>query len=91
MFEDRSPREKVMMALSILGSSNADKYWAQWSHPTLLLYGTADRVAVPFNGFDLARALPNSELHWLRGAGHYSPWERPERITELVGEFAAGL
>ena len=91
MFEDRSPRGKVMMALSILGSSNADKYWAQWTHPTLLIYGTADRVAVPFNGFDLARALPNSELHWLRGAGHYSPWERPDRIAELVGEFAAGL
>ena len=53
--------------------------------------GTADRVAVPLNGFDLARALPNSELHWLRGAGHYSPWERPERIAELIGEFAAGL
>ena len=80
-----------MLSLSILGSMNAEKYWAKWSQPTLLIYGTADRVAVPFNGFDLARMLPGAELHWLRGAGHYSTWERPERIAELIGEFAAGL
>ena len=91
MFEDRNSREKVMLSLSILGSMNAEQYWAKWTQPTLLIYGTADRVAVPFNGFDLARMLPGAQLHWLRGAGHYSPWERPERIAELIGEFAAGL
>ena len=90
MFHDAPSRDQMRLAFSILGSMNADNYWAQWSQPTLLLYGTQDRVAAPLNAFDLAR-MPGAELHWLRGAGHYSPWERPERIAELIGGFASGL
>jgi 3-oxoadipate enol-lactonase len=90
MFHDAPSRDQMRLAFSILGSMNAENYWAKWTHPTLLIYGTQDRVTVPLNALDLAR-LPDSQLHWLRGAGHYSTWERPERITELIGEFETSL
>ena len=90
MFADRPSREQARLAFSILGSMNAERYWAQWTQPTLLIYGTADRVTAPYNAFDLAR-MPGARLHWLRGAGHYGVWERPQRIAGLVGEFAGSL
>lgn len=90
MFHSQQTREQARYAVSILGSMNADNYWAQWSQPTLLLYGTADRVAVPLNAFDLAR-MAHAELYWLRGSGHFAPWERAPRIAELVGAFAGSL
>ena len=61
MFHDQPTRDQARLAFSILGSMNAERYWARWSQRTLLLYGTADRVAVPLNAFDLAR-MPGAEL-----------------------------
>ena len=90
MFEATQSREQARAAVSALVSMNADAYWGQWTQPTLLLYGTHDRIAVPLNAFDLARR-PGYELHWLRGAGHFSPMERPQQIAARIGEWAAGF
>jgi pimeloyl-ACP methyl ester carboxylesterase len=66
-------------------------YWARWTQPTLLLYGTHDRLGVPEHGFDLARALPDSELHWFYPAGHFLPREQPAKVSERILDWAGRL
>lgn len=89
MFEQGQTREQMRLSVSTLGTLD-QAYWGAWEQPTLLIYGTADRIAQPLNAFDLARR-PHMELHWLRGAGHYAPVERPAETAELVLAFAEGL
>ena len=33
------------------------RYWGKWTQPTLLLYGTHDRLGVPEHGYELLRVL----------------------------------
>ena len=66
-------------------------YWAKWTQPTLLLYGTHDRLGVPEHGFELARVLPQSELHWLYPAGHFLPREQPSQVAERIVDWVERL
>lgn len=63
-------------------------YWAKWTQPTLALFGTHDRMAVPAHGFDLDRQLVDVDVQFLYPAGHFMPMEQPARVTERVVEFA---
>lgn len=67
------------------------RYWAKWTQPTLLLYGTHDRLGVPEHGFELARVLPDSELHWFYPAGHFLPREQPSQVAERIIDWADRL
>ena len=67
------------------------RYWARWTQPTLLLYGTHDRLGVPEHGFELLRVLPEAELHWFYPAGHFLPREQPRPAAQRVADWAARL
>ncbi len=67
------------------------RYWAQWTQPTLLLFGTHDRLAGPAHGFELYRVLPESELHWFYPAGHFLPMEQPRQVSERIVTWARTL
>jgi 3-oxoadipate enol-lactonase len=57
--------------------------------PVLVLQGLADRLTPPGGSVLLQRALPpGTRLEMLEGAGHNIPIEMPERLAELVLEFA---
>ena len=66
-------------------------YWAKWTQPMLLLYGTHDRLGVPEHGFELTRVLPESELHWFYPAGHFLPREQPAQVAERIVDWANRL
>lgn len=66
-------------------------YWAKWTQPTLLLYGTHDRLGVPEHGFELARTLPDSELHWCYPAGHFLPREQPTQVAGRILDWVERL
>lgn len=57
--------------------------------PTLLLWGSQDRIVPPWVGERLDRELPNSELHILEGCGHVVPEESPGRSLEVLERFLA--
>lgn len=57
--------------------------------PTLVLWGTEDRVIDVRNASLVADALPNSRLEILEGIGHVPMIEAPERTAELIREIAA--
>ncbi len=67
------------------------RYWAKWTQPTLLLYGTHDRLGVPEHGYELLRVLPDSELHWFYPAGHFLPREQASPTAERIVDWASRL
>jgi pimeloyl-ACP methyl ester carboxylesterase len=63
---------------------------ARISAPTLLLWGTADRVIPHALIDDLVAAHPDWAFEPVDGIGHFLPWEAPETYVGVVGPWAAG-
>ena len=55
--------------------------------PTLVLFGTLDRVIPPAMGHVYKELIPNSHLVFVYDAGHAMSTDRPEAFTEVVGDF----
>ena len=55
--------------------------------PTLVLFGTLDRVIPPEMGRHYKELLPNGHLVLVYDAGHAIGAERPEAFVEVVTDF----
>ena len=55
--------------------------------PTLVLFGTVDRVIPPEMGHLYKELMPNSHLVFVYDAGHAISTDRPEAFTEVVIDF----
>lgn len=55
--------------------------------PTLVLFGTLDRVIPPEMGRFYKQLLPNCSLVFVYDAGHAVSTERPEAFDEVVADF----
>ena len=90
MYEAQAASSHTRMMADALRSMDRPRYWAQWTQPTLLCFGTHDRFATPAHAFELARRYPDARLEWLYRAGHFTPIEAPERVASVVVEWALG-
>ncbi len=59
--------------------------------PAHVLWGRRDPVAVAAIAEKLAGEIPGARLTWLDDAGHYPMLEEPERFTDAVLDFLAGV
>ncbi len=57
--------------------------------PTLLVWGTEDRVVPSGHALRAHRAMPGSKLVLFEGAGHFPHRSDPERFLEILREFLA--
>jgi hypothetical protein len=55
--------------------------------PTLLVWGTEDRVVPSGHALRAHRAMPGSRLVLFEGAGHFPHRSDPERFLEILREF----
>jgi pimeloyl-ACP methyl ester carboxylesterase len=55
--------------------------------PTLVLFGTVDRVIPPDMGHLYKELMPNCHLVFVYDAGHIISADRPEAFTEVVADF----
>lgn len=55
--------------------------------PTLVLFGTHDRLIPPEMGRHYKELLPNCHLVFVYDAGHRISSERPEAFADVVGDF----
>jgi pimeloyl-ACP methyl ester carboxylesterase len=55
--------------------------------PTLVLFGTEDRVVPPEMGRHYRELLPSCSLIFVYDAGHVMEEERPEAFTAVVADF----
>ena len=61
--------------------------------PTLILVGDADAITPPAAAQAMQKAISNSRLVTVRGAGHMTPMEQPAQVNQAVRQFmeAGGL
>ena len=57
--------------------------------PTLVVWGTNDRIIPVEQAHDAHDALPGSRLEIFDGAGHFPHCEEPERFVEVLDRFIA--
>jgi pimeloyl-ACP methyl ester carboxylesterase len=55
--------------------------------PLLLVYGEESDTFLPGSAHALRRALPQAELHGIRGAGHLVPLEQPAEVGAIINRF----
>ncbi|MBI2213927.1 MAG: alpha/beta fold hydrolase [Acidobacteria bacterium] len=59
--------------------------------PTLVIGAGLDRTFPPEHSHAIASAIPDARLEMLDDCGHAAVVEQPDRITALLGEFAASV
>ncbi|HZK89707.1 MAG TPA: alpha/beta hydrolase [Stellaceae bacterium] len=66
-----------------------------WLHridiPALVLWGVRDRITAPAYGAHLVQKLPDARFIPIAAAGHYPQIEQPEKVAELIEQFASGM
>src|SRR5205807_1646759 len=68
----------------------ADRLYLAADVPTLIVWGSRDRIIPVEHGHATADAVPGSRLEIFEGSGHFPHADQPERFTSLLGEFVAG-
>ncbi|TMJ75910.1 MAG: hypothetical protein E6G73_06175 [Alphaproteobacteria bacterium] len=60
---------------------------SQLKAPTLVVFGTRDRLIPPEMGHFYKELMPNCHLVFVYDAGHAIGAERPEAFVEVVADF----
>jgi pimeloyl-ACP methyl ester carboxylesterase len=55
--------------------------------PALILVGDADAITPPAAAQAMQKAIPNSRLVTVRGAGHMTPMEQPAQVNQAIRQF----
>ncbi|MTE15281.1 alpha/beta fold hydrolase [Nocardia aurantiaca] len=64
-----------------------DSRLRQVTHPTLVIWGTDDKVNRPAGGRMLLEAMPNCDLYMAANVGHWVQWERADLFNALAAAF----
>lgn len=59
--------------------------------PTLILVGEHDAITPPAGAEKMSQAIPKSTYVVIRGAGHMSPMEQPQQVTDALRRFAGQI
>ena len=57
------------------------------ANPTLVLWGTEDKVNRPSGGQSLQKSMPNCDLYLFSKTGHWVQWERHAEFNAVVTTF----
>ena len=55
--------------------------------PALIVTGDEDILTGPAEAELMRENIPRSQMKIIRKAGHYSPWEQPEEVGQLLRQF----
>ena len=80
-------RQLVMRLRGADRDTELERQLAGLATPTLVLFGTVDRVIPPDMGRIYKELMPNCHLVFVYDAGHAISTERPEAFTEVVVDF----
>lgn len=64
-----------------------DRRLQKCATPTLVLWGTEDKVNRPSGGAALQKAMPNCDLYLYANTGHWVQWERADEFNASVAAF----
>jgi len=88
---DRAVREELRRALPAIHPRHtreaADRL-RDFDRPALIAWSKEDRFFPTRHAEELAATLPAARLEWIEDSCTFSPEDRPERLAELIAEFA---
>jgi len=67
----------------------ASEKFAGFEPPVLIAWSRDDRFFKPEYAQRLHDAFPDARLEWIEGARTFSPEDQPERLAELIADFAS--
>lgn len=82
----RASREGLL----ILRTASVRRELKQIHMPTLILWGSRDRVVPLEHGFFMAKHIEGARLAVIRGAGHMPFYEKPQECSRIVLGFLRG-
>ena len=59
--------------------------------PTLVIVGSEDVATTPDKSQHIVEGISGARLETIPGAGHMTPIEQPERVSEILGGFLAAV
>jgi len=68
-----------------------DKRLTSCEVPTLVIWGSADKVNRPSGAWHLATRMPRGDAYLAAGVGHWVQWEAPELFNRLAVDFLTGV
>ena len=86
--EIRRDLSKLVRAISPNQTLDAAARFGKVSQPVMLAWGDADKFFSEDVGKRLAASFPNSRFEPMPGARTFVPEDQPERLAELVRDFA---
>jgi pimeloyl-ACP methyl ester carboxylesterase len=75
-------RRRQLEAIS--ATDDIRKFTRRNTAPTLVIHGSADQLARPHGGLDIAASIPGSRFELIDGMGHDLPPNRIDRITRMI-------
>ncbi len=91
MITAQPPEAIAAASEAMMSRSDSTATMATITVPTLIVVGEHDAITPPAISGEMQRAIPNSRLEQLSGAGHLSSLERPAGFNGAVAEFLATL
>jgi pimeloyl-ACP methyl ester carboxylesterase len=61
---------------------------ANWDKPAMIAWSRNDRFFPAEHAERLATLIPNARLEWVENSRTFSPEDRPDKLAELIGDFA---
>lgn len=89
---DRSyyPQGRRRQMEAIMASGDLRRYARRINAPSLVIHGSADQLARPHGGLDIAANIPGARFELIHGMGHDLPPSRIGLIAELIVGHAKG-
>ncbi|MFI5122299.1 MAG: alpha/beta fold hydrolase, partial [Vicinamibacteria bacterium] len=84
----RADARKVLRGISNSYTLEAAERLRDFEGPTMLAWATEDRFFKPRFAERLAADIPGSRLEWIDDSRTFVSEDQPERLTELIGDFA---
>ena len=86
--EIRPDVRKLLGGLDPSYTLDAAAKLTSWRKPALIAWSAEDRFFPREHAERLAQVIPDARLEWIEGARTFSPEDRPERLAELILDFA---
>ncbi len=79
---------KVVRGIRHRYTQDAAERFREFEKPVLIAWSSEDKVFPPEHAERLAALFPDSRLEWVDDAYSLSPEDRPDRVAELIADFA---
>lgn len=80
-------RRPNSLAAALRMDFTRDRRLSKCQTPTLVIWGTADKVNRPNGGTTLQQRMPHCDLYLLANTGHWAQWERADEFNAVALAF----